>query len=120
MNNLRLMIIVIACAMLFLACKSTETKTDASMSAAQEQASATMAAPAIKSARLTVPGADCASTGAAAELLIGKIKGVKSAMVDIDSTTADITYDPSVVSLEDIKAAMQDTEYPVSAAEELK
>lgn len=74
----------------------------------------------VKTVRLTVPGADCASTGAEADTLLREIKGVTSVDVDIENTTADITYDPAMTSIESIKEIMKAGDYPVTAVEELK
>lgn len=77
------------------------------------------AAAGIKTAKLTVPGADCASTGSEADGLLRDIKGVSFVEVDIDETTAIIKYDASIVTIEQIKEVMKAGDYPVTAVEEL-
>jgi len=78
------------------------------------------AASIIKSARLTIPGADCASTGAETDTLLRGIAGVASVDVDIEKTTADITYDASKTSIESIKETMKAGGYPVTDVKELE
>jgi copper chaperone CopZ len=78
------------------------------------------AAALIKSVRLTVPEANCASAGAEADTLLRGIEGVTEVDVDIESTTADIIHDPSKTSIESIKEIMKAGGYPVTAVEVLK
>lgn len=73
----------------------------------------------IKNARLTLYGADCISSGAAADSLLRAIEGVKSVEIDIDNSIATISYDPSKTDLESIKKQMEDTEHPVTGAEDI-
>lgn len=75
---------------------------------------------AIKTVRLTVPGADCASAGAEADTLLREIEGVTEVDIDIENTTADISYDPSKTSLESIREIMKAGDYPVTGVEDLK
>lgn len=107
MRSARIAIIAVLAALALMLCQTAEAKSDAPGAAA------------IKTAKLTVPGADCASTGAEADDLLRDIEGVSFVEVDIDETTAIIKYDASRVTMEQIKEVMKSGDYPVTGVEEL-
>jgi len=79
----------------------------------------TPGSPGMKTVKLSVPGADCASTGAEADTILRGIEGVSEVDVDIEETTAVIKYDPSKTTIENIKRIMKAGDYPVTGVDEM-
>lgn len=74
----------------------------------------------IKTVRLTLYGADCISSGAVADSLLRAIEGVMNVEIDIDTSIATISYDPSITDIDTIKQMMQDTDHPVTGSEPME
>jgi sulfite exporter TauE/SafE/copper chaperone CopZ len=66
-----------------------------------------------KSAKLRIGGMTCISCQRRIEKKLRGIVGVKSATVSYRAGTASVTYDPNLVSLKDISAAIQQLDYTV-------
>ncbi len=62
-------------------------------------------------AQLAVEGMTCASCSAAVERAIKKLDGIQSASVNLATNRASFEYDPAVVKLSQIKAAITDAGY---------
>lgn len=68
-------------------------------------------------AQLTVEGMHCGSCVALIEETLNEREGVTAALVDLDSARAVIEYDPSMLDVEGIRAAIAEAGYsatPVS------
>ncbi len=74
----------------------------------------------LKAFKLTVPNADCISTGAAASTLLEDMDGVSDVEIDIDAATASIKVDTTKISLDELKKAMAAEDLEVTAVEEIK
>ncbi|MFS0752810.1 copper chaperone CopZ [Oceanobacillus sp. 1P07AA] len=64
---------------------------------------------------LDVQGMTCGHCKMSVEGALQKLDGVTAAEVDLGSGKVDVTYDESKVSLENMKAAVEDQGYDVSA-----
>ncbi|GLO68447.1 copper chaperone CopZ [Oceanobacillus kimchii] len=64
---------------------------------------------------LDVRGMTCGHCKMSVEGALQKLDGVTAAEVDLGSGKVDVTYDESKVSLENMKAAVEDQGYDVSA-----
>ena len=72
---------------------------------------------AVAVARLDVEGMHCGSCVALIEETLNEREGVTAALVDLDSARAVIEYDPSMLDVAQIRAAIADAGYsatPVS------
>jgi copper chaperone CopZ len=68
-------------------------------------------------AQLTVEGMHCGSCVLLIEETLKEREGVAGALIDLDSARAVVEYDPSTLSVEDIRAAIAEAGYsatPVS------
>jgi len=101
-------IMIVLAVLAITSCMGAEAKKDAPM------------APDIRTVTLTVPGADCVSTGAAADTLLRGMKGISFVEVDINTATAVIKYDASTTDLESIKRTMKEGDFPVTGVEEME
>ena len=70
-----------------------------------------------KTASIPVGGMSCASCAAAVERALRKLPGVSSASVNFATETASVEYDPALVRLSGIKAAITGAGYLPLAAE---
>ena len=65
----------------------------------------------LRSVELAVEGMTCASCSAAVERAVKKLNGVQTASVNLATNRASLEYDPAVVKLSQIKAAITDAGY---------
>ena len=63
---------------------------------------------------LNVPDISCGHCKASIEGAVSPMEGVESAQVAIDAKTVDVTFDESLVSLDDIIAAIDEQGYEVA------
>jgi len=68
---------------------------------------------------LKISGMSCASCAATIEKALRKLDGVKSANVNFAAKRARVEYDPSVISIFDLRKAVQDVGYEVVSEEEV-
>ena len=68
---------------------------------------------------LKIAGMSCASCAATIEKALKRLEGVKSAHVNFATERATIEYDPSTVSILDLRKAVQDVGYIVESEEEV-
>ncbi|KYH38687.1 MAG: ATPase [Candidatus Bathyarchaeota archaeon B26-1] len=68
---------------------------------------------------LRIGGMHCAACAATIEKALKRLEGVKSARVNFAAEIARIEYDPSVISILDLRRAVQDAGYKVEAEEEV-
>ncbi len=66
---------------------------------------------AAKRAELAIEGMTCASCSAAVERSVKKLKGIKSVQVNLATNQGSFEYDPAVLKLSQIKAAISDAGY---------
>ncbi len=64
---------------------------------------------------ITVDGMSCEHCVNAVTKAVGALPGVSGAAVSLADKTATVEYDPSAVTIEDIKAAIEDQGYEVVA-----
>lgn len=108
-NFMRITILLALALVALMACQSTGAKSDAPMAPAE-----------IKMVRLQVPGADCASTGAAAYEALAAIDGVSDVQIDIDKETATLKYDMGRTSIEEMDKMLKEAGYEgVTGSQEL-
>ncbi|MFC0472851.1 copper chaperone CopZ [Halalkalibacter kiskunsagensis] len=62
---------------------------------------------------LQVSGMSCNHCVSAVEVSVGKLKGVNSVQVNLDSGTVLVEYDPSGLSLDTIKEEIEEQGYDV-------
>jgi len=65
--------------------------------------------------KLPVKGMSCGSCVNSIEGNIGDLNGVKSVKVTLDAGTVEVEFDPSIVSLNEIKNEIEDQGYAVTA-----
>ena len=68
---------------------------------------------------LKIAGMSCASCAATIEKALRKMDGVKSAHVNFATERARVEYDPTLVSILDLRKAIQDAGYEVESEEEV-
>ena len=68
---------------------------------------------------LKIVGMTCASCAATVEKALSSIVGVESASVNIATEKANVKYDPSLVSILDLRQAVKDVGYDVAGEEEV-
>jgi len=68
---------------------------------------------------LKISGMSCASCAATIEKALRKLNGVKSANVNFATERARVEYDPTVISIFDLRKAIQDAGYEVISEEEV-
>jgi copper chaperone len=66
---------------------------------------------------LSVPDISCEHCERAIKGALEPINGVQSVSVDIPGKTVRVAYDEGAVTIDRIKAAVEDEEYPVAAVE---
>lgn len=64
---------------------------------------------------LDIVGMRCGSCAIGIELILGKIKGIKSVKVSLIERTAVVEYDQLTVSISDMEKAIKDFGYVVTA-----
>jgi len=64
---------------------------------------------------LNVQGMTCGSCANKVEGSVGKLTGVESVKVQLSEGAVDVEFNESTVELEEIKAAIKDTGYEVTA-----
>ncbi|MDA8141725.1 MAG: heavy metal translocating P-type ATPase [Desulfobacteraceae bacterium] len=70
-----------------------------------------------KTITLPVTGMSCANCAATIERVLGKLDGVAKAQVNFASETAEVAYDPTHVSLQDLVQRIQKSGYGVPTAQ---
>jgi Cu+-exporting ATPase len=68
---------------------------------------------------LKIAGMSCASCAATIEKALRKLEGVKSAHVNFATERATVEYDPSIISILDLRKVVQDVGYEVESEEEV-
>jgi len=68
---------------------------------------------------MQIVGMTCASCAATVEKALSSLEGVESAVVNIATEKARVKYDPSVVSILDLRQAVKDVGYDVETEEEV-
>ena len=68
---------------------------------------------------LNIVGMTCSACAAAIEKAIGKLDGVESVFVNIATNKARVSYDPSLISIFDLRQAVIDVGYDVAGEEEV-
>ena len=68
---------------------------------------------------LKIAGMSCASCATTIEKALKKLEGVKSAHVNFATERATVEYDPSIVSILDLRKAVRDVGYEVKSEEEI-
>ena len=68
---------------------------------------------------LNIGGMTCAACAQTIEKALRKAKGISRANVNLATEKASITFDPAVISLEEISAVVDDTGYQVLGTEEV-
>ncbi|OEG00150.1 hypothetical protein BHF71_05980 [Vulcanibacillus modesticaldus] len=63
---------------------------------------------------LTVEGMTCGHCKSSIEKALSELDGVKSAVVDIEAKKVDVSYDSGKVTVDAIKAAIEDAGYSVA------
>src|SRR5665647_187001 len=66
---------------------------------------------AAKRTELAIEGMSCASCSAAVERAVKKLEGISLAQVNLATNTGSFAYDPSLVSLTEIKSAITNAGY---------
>ena len=69
---------------------------------------------------LKISGMRCASCAATIEKALRKLDGVKSANVNFATEHARVEYDPSIISIFDLRKAVQDVGYEVVSEEDVE
>ncbi len=64
---------------------------------------------------LKVQGMSCGSCVNSIERSVGNLNGINSVKVHLNNDTVDVEYDPSTVSLEEIKNKIEDQGYNVAS-----
>jgi copper chaperone len=67
---------------------------------------------------LNVPAVSCNHCKMAVEGAVGRLKGVSSVNVEVPAQSVDVEFDPSAVSLDELKDVLKREGYPVAGAHE--
>ena len=62
----------------------------------------------METVKLTVKGMTCGGCVRSVTNVLGGVAGVKSAAVSLERSEAEVTFDPAVANLEQLKTAVQD------------
>ena len=68
------------------------------------------------SARFNTTGMHCRSCSMLIDMTLGDLDGVQSSQTDLASGTTDVTFDPGLVSVEDIVGAIRSVGYEAELA----